>query len=257
MGAMVRRLLTARWVGLTVVALVLVVAFVLLGFWQLSRAHAFLGHPDDPGPVSVQALSPATGELPAGSVGRRVTAAGTYDPAHAMVVPDRSADGASGDGYWSLGVLRLADGSGLLVVRGWLASPAAAPALPSGSVVVSGRLVASEPADGGRPPGEALPSGAVAAVNPVNLLQLVPYQLHDGFLVAASSEPADAGGLTAVHADPPGTAVPGFFWQHAGYVGLWWLFAVFVVAFWVRLLRDDLHDEAAPLVGAGPPTVPG
>jgi hypothetical protein len=60
-----------------------------------------------------------------------------------------------------------------------------------------------------------------------------------------------------VHADPPGTAVPGFFWQHAGYVGLWWLFAVFVVAFWVRLLRDELRDDAAPLVGAEPPTVPG
>ena len=119
---MTRRLLTPRWVGLTVLALVLVVAFVLLGFWQLSRAQAFLGHAADPAPVAVQQLSPPTGLLPADAIGRRVTAAGAYDPVHALLVPNRSADGGTGDGYWALGVLRLDDGSGLLVVRGWVPS---------------------------------------------------------------------------------------------------------------------------------------
>ena len=252
---MARRLLTPRWVGLTAVAVVLVATFVLLGFWQLSRAQAFLAHPHDPAPVTVQTVSPAAGLLPADALGRRVTAAGSYDPAHALLVPDRSIDGGSGDGYWALGVLRLADGSGLMVVRGWVARPADAPALPAGDVVVSGRLVASESADGG-PPGAPLPAGMLSAVNPVNLLQVVPYQVHDGYLVATAQQPPDATALTGVHADPPGTAVPGFFWQHVGYVGLWWLFAVFVVAFWVRLLRDDVQDDAASLVGAEPPAVP-
>jgi cytochrome oxidase assembly protein ShyY1 len=253
MGRMLRRLLTPRWVGLTALALVLVAAFVLLGFWQLSRAQAFLGHPHDPAPVPVQTVSPATGLLPADAIGRRVTATGSYDPAHALLVPDRSADGGAGSGYWALGVLRLADGSGLLVVRGWVAQPGDAPALPAGDVVVSGRLVASESADG--PPGAPLPAGTIGAVNPVALLQLVPYQVHDGYLAATGQQPPDATTLAPVHADPPGTAVPGFFWQHVGYVGLWWLFAAFVVAFWARLLRDDLQDDAAPLVGAEPPAV--
>jgi len=65
--------------------------------------------------------------------------------------------------------------------------------------------------------------------------------------------PSDAAALTAVHADPPGTAVPGFFLQHLGYVGLWWLFALFVVAFWVRILRDELRGDAVPLVGSAGP----
>jgi cytochrome oxidase assembly protein ShyY1 len=251
------RLVSRRWAGLTALALVLVVAFVLLGFWQLSRARAFLGHADDPAAVPARTLSPASGTLPADSVGRRVTAVGSYDQDHPLVVPDRAADGGQGAGDWAVGVLRLDDGSGLLVVRGWVADPSDAPALPSGQVTVSGRLAASEPADGGRPPGEVLPSDALVSVNPVNLLQLVPYDVHDGYLVAASTQPPDGSALAPVHADPPGTAVPGFFWQHAGYVGLWWLFAVFVVAFWVRLLRDDLRDDATPLVAAEPPPAAG
>lgn len=262
---MVRRLLTPRWVALTGTAVVLVVTFVLLGFWQLSRAQAFLAHPRDPAAVPVETLSPATGQLPDDAVGRRVTASGTYDPSHPLLVPDRAAGGGHGEGIWVVGVLRLADGSGLLVVRGWAPSaPPADAALPTGPVVVSGRMAASEEADGGLSPGAWLGAGTLPAVNPVNLLALVSYDVHDGYLVTASTQPADAAALTPVHADPPGTAVPGYFWQHASYVGLWWLFALFVVAFWVRLLRDDLRDDAAPLVGsqaapvaAGDPPVPG
>jgi len=239
------------------VALVLVGAFVLLGFWQLSRAQAFLGHSDDPAPVAVTALSPATGLLPADAVGRRVTATGTYDASHPLLVADRAVDGDGGPGYWVVGLLRLEDGSGLLVVRGWVADPSAAPPAPTGQVVVSGRLAASEPADGSRPPGEPVAEGRLAAVNPVNVLQVVPYQVHDGYVVAGGEQPPAAATLTPVHADPPGTAVPGFFWQHAGYVGLWWLFALFVVAFWVRLVRDDLRDDAVPLVGTGTGTGAG
>ncbi len=238
-----RRLATPRWVGLTLVALVLVVTFVLLGFWQLSRAQAFLGPRDDPPAVAVQTLSPAGGQLPDDAVGRRVTATGTYDQAHPLLVADRGTGGGAGQGDWVVGVLRLDDGSGLLVLRGWVASAADAPPLPTGPVTVSGRLAASEPADGGLPPGAPAPAGTIVAVNPVDVLQVVPYQVHDGYLVAGSQQPADATTLTAVRADPPGTTVPGYLWQHVGYVGLWWLFAVFVVAFWVRLLRDDLGDD--------------
>src|SRR5690242_1255079 len=98
MGAMhdqglARRLATPRWLGLTLVALVLVVAFVLLGFWQLSRAQAFLGPRDDPAAVPAQTLSPAGGQLPDEAVGRRVTATGTYDQAHPLLVADRGTGG--------------------------------------------------------------------------------------------------------------------------------------------------------------------
>ena len=248
------RLLTRRWVALTLTALLLVAAFVLLGLWQLSRADAFLGGAPDPAPVELSTLSAPTGSLPAEAVGRQVTVTGTYDAAHGFVVPDRAPDGGHGNGLWVVGLLRLPDGSGVSVARGWTATDNPdLPAVPSGTVTVTGRLVASEPADGGRAPGVPLPAGQLAAVNPVNLLDTVSYPVHDGYVVASPLSPSDSAALTAVHADPPGTAVPGFFLQHLGYVGLWWLFALFVVAFWVRILRDELRDDAVPLVGSGGP----
>ncbi len=248
------RLLTRRWVALTLTALLLVAAFVLLGLWQLSRADAFLGGAPDPAPVELSTLSAPTGALPAEAVGRRVTVTGRYDAAHGFVVPDRAPDGGHGSGLWAVGLLRLPDGSGVAVVRGWTAGDnPVLPAVPAGTVTVTGRLAASEPSDGGRAPGVPLPAGQLAAVNPVNLLDTVSYPVHDGYVVASPPAPTDAAALTVVRADPPGTAVPGFFLQHLGYVGLWWLFAVFVVAFWVRILRDELRGDAVPLVGSAGP----
>lgn len=250
---MARRLLTPRWLALTCLALLLVVAFVWLGFWQLSRAQAFRqpSSVSDPGPVAVSTLSPPAGDLPGESVGRRVVAQGSYDAAQGFVVPHRQQDGR--DGYWVVGVLRLPDGSGLCVLRGWTAAATPTPAAPpSGTVTVQGRLAGSEPADGGLAVGTSLPAGQLPAVNPVNLLDRVSYPVHDGYLVAMGQQPADPAALTPVPAQPPGADVPGFFLQHLGYVGLWWLFALFVVAFWIRLLRDDLRGERVSVTGSGP-----
>ncbi len=251
------RLLNRRWAALTLLGLGLVVAFALLGFWQLSRAQTFLGHADDPAPVDLTTLSAPTGALSGDAAGRRVTATGTYDAAHGFLVPDRAADGGRGSGFWVVGLLRLPDGSGVCVLRGWTAAADSAPATPVGTVTVDGRLAPSEAPDGGRPPGTLLPAGQLAAVSPVDLLDTVTYPVHDGYVVASGQQPADPPGLTPVHADPPGAAVPGFFLQHVGYVGLWWLFALFVVAFWVRMVRDERRGEPAPLVGSGGPPAPG
>jgi cytochrome oxidase assembly protein ShyY1 len=258
MGGMSGRLLNRRIAALTLLAVVLVVTFVLLGAWQLSRADAFLGHAPDPAPVELSEVAAPTGPLASGAVGRRVTVTGTYDGEHGFVVPDRAPGGGAGRGFWVVGLLRLPDGSGVCVVRGWTASTNPdVRAGPTGTVTVSGRLAASEPADGGRPPGSPLPAGQLAAVNPVNLLDTVAYPVHDGFVIASPQSPPGAAALTPVHADPPGTAVPGFFLQHVGYVGLWWLFAVFVVAFWIRVVVDELRGETVPLVGSGGPGEPG
>jgi cytochrome oxidase assembly protein ShyY1 len=260
MGGMVARLLVPRWLGLHLLAATLVATFVVLGLWQLGRAQAFLGssaHPD-PAAVALTTLSGPAGALPADAAGRRVVVTGVYDAAHGFDVPGRT-DGAGSarTGVWVVGLLRLADGSGVCILRGWTAG-STPPAAPGGTVVVSGRLEPSEPADGGLPPGHLLPAGQLAAVNPVDLLATVPYPVHDGYVVASGQQPADPAGLAAVRAAGPGQTVPGFFLQHVGYVGLWWLFAVFVAAFWVRLVRDELAaDPVVVRAAATPRGVPG
>ena len=253
---MVARLLTARWLGLHLLAAALVATFVLLGFWQLGRARAFLGsggHPD-PAAVSLSTLSGPTGPLPDDAAGRRVVVSGVFDMPRGFVVPGRTVGGSGSTGVWVVGLLRLPDGSGVCILRGWTPGPEPAPAAPpGGTVVVSGRVEPSEPADGGQPPGRPLPAGQLPAINPVDLLQTVPYAVHDGYVVASAEQPADPAALTPVSAAGPGATVPGFFLQHVGYVGLWWLFALFVAAFWVRMVRDELAGDPVSVVGGPAP----
>jgi cytochrome oxidase assembly protein ShyY1 len=249
---MTRRLLAPRWLGLHAVALALIVSFVLLGFWQLGRAEAF-GRPApgfDRAPVAVQSLSKPQEQLPPSSVGRQVMAEGSFDAARTFVVTDRQLRGVPG--YWVVGLLRLADGSGICVLRGW--SPGApttgrVPAPAVGPVLVTGRLQPSEPSDVGQT--TPLPPGQLSELNPVSLLSSVPYPLHDGYLALSSQRPADAAGLTLVPVPRGGSSVPGFYLQHVAYVGLWWLFALFTLWFWLRLMRDDLREEGPPTVDAG------
>ena len=250
---MLRRLTTPRWLALHLLALVMVLACVRLGFWQLDRARLSDAPPvtTNEAAVPLVSLGAAQDTLPASAAGQLVTATGTYDKTHQYLVVDRSQDGA--DGRWVLSVLRLAAGSGVLVVRGWVPDGTPAPAPPPGVVSVTGRVQASEAPGGDLPIGETLPAGAIAAVSPIDLLSKVPYPLYDAYVVLTEQAPPPQAGLALVPApaeEQP--SVPGFFLQHVAYVGLWWIFGLFVIFFWWRLMRDEL-DEAE----AEPSEIPG
>jgi len=108
----VRTLLRPRWIVGHVVAVVFVIAFVMLGFWQLRRLdekrtfnHAVT--------VALEAAPVPIADAPAGGY-TRVMATGTYDPSvEALTL--RSLDGTSG--YHVLTPLVLADGAAVLVDR--------------------------------------------------------------------------------------------------------------------------------------------
>jgi len=248
---MVRQLLTPRWLAIHLLAVLLVVACAGLGQWQLDRAAAFqqsAAAAGEPAPVPLQSLTPASGVLGGAVVGRLVTVAGSYDPAHSYLVPHQELEGLTG--FWLLSVVRLPNGSGALVVRGWAATLAAAAAdpPPTGRVVVTGRLMDSQDPSGGLAPGTVLPAGQVAAASPVALLTLVSYPLYDGFVVLRSQQPPVTTGLNLVPSPRSANAVPGFYFQHLAYVGLWWLFGAFVVFFWWRMVRDQVATR--PGVGS-------
>ena len=187
-----------------------------------------------------------------------MTVAGSYDPAHAYLVPGRAQDGKQG--LWVLGVVRTsaAPQAGVLVVRGWVPSAGAAAALatPSGALVVTGRLMASEDPGGGLPPGTTLPAGQVAAASPVALLSLVPYPLYDGYVTLRSQVPPAPADLALVPSPRIGNDVAGFYFQHVAYVALWWVFAVFALFFWWRLVRDELRPTPRREPPTGEPAVP-
>src|SRR5438552_484460 len=121
MSGVVRRLLTPRWLGLTLLAVVLVAACVRLGFWQLDRARDVqrserAAH--EASAVALQTLERPQGSLPGDAVGRLVTVTGRYDGT-SYVVPGRPWQGV--DGSWVVSILRTPQGDGVVVVRGWTA----------------------------------------------------------------------------------------------------------------------------------------
>jgi len=254
----VRQLLTPRWLALTVLALVLVGSFAWLGRWQLDRARELQQAPvgPDPAPVSLNSLDPAQAALSGAATGRLVRVSGQYDPVHTFVVPGRTQSGKNG--YWVVAIMRLADGNGVLVVRGWTGSATipAAQAVPPGAVTVVGRLQQAEASDSGS---GQVPDGQLPSVSPVWVLSAVGYPLRDGFVILRAQTPPAAAGLALVPS-PRASAVSvlGFYLQHLAYAVLWWLFAAFVVFFWFRVVRDEVSQQRPPpgTSSAGPGAAP-
>lgn len=221
-----RLLLTRRWLGLTLLALVVVLVFAGLGRWQLDRSYRSPeGFPTEPAAVPLAAIYRPGTTLPATMVGRQATASGHYVPSGQRLVPGRHLDGAPVE--WVVTPLLLDDGSTVDVVRGWQAGLAAGLDVPpAGAVTVTGRL---RPAD-------LAVSGPAAVAGP------------SAYLVRTAQTPPDPLSLQPVPSSPPPTIVGSkqFHLQNAIYTSQWWIFALLVVGYWWRLLQAEreLRTEA-------------
>jgi cytochrome oxidase assembly protein ShyY1 len=243
-AAVGQRQLLKRWFGLTLLALLLIALFVRLGVWQLARAHRPSVTTLTGSAVPLDQVSQMGQALPDSAIGRLVEASGTYDPTHQEVITGRTS------GRWILTPLRLPDGSALAVVRGWVALGQPAPTVPSGRVVVTGTLQASEnPA--GRP---SPPSGTLASVTTEQLVARWPYSIHDGFLILTEQLPASALAQVPV---PTIIRTSGLRWQNTLYAVQWWIFAAFVVFFWIKVITDDRRGRIASGTEVGEPTADG
>ncbi len=232
---------------MSVFVVVLVIAFVLLGRWQLHRAHAQAEEDAQrtaataSAPVPVDRLLTPDQPLPAADEWRAVTATGTYDPDHQLLVRNRSMD--STNGYWVLAPLRTARGD-LLVARGWIPAgataeaPDALPTLPSGQVTVTGRLRPAESATSRA----GLPAGQVERIVPSQLSDQIGRPTYSAWLAMESEQPPvplDAG-LRLLPAD----GSSGWQWpiSHTVYALQWFTFGVIAVVGWFVLLRRDVRD---------------
>jgi|SRR5690606_2920331 cytochrome oxidase assembly protein ShyY1 len=247
---MLRTLFSPRLLGLHALTIGVVIAFILLGRWQLGVFQES-GKPvvaTDPAPVSVTELAPLGAQMRGDAVGRRVTAEGVYDASRQLLVADRRPDvdapggNASRDqGYWVLTPLRLDDGSLVPVVRGWTAD-AADPAVkdvPEGRATVQGRLRPQQGSDQVQRRAEGLPAGQVQTVSTGELVNLWQGErVRNGYVVA---EPPSAG-LTQVVSKPP--MVGGeLTWRNLAYAANWWIFAGFAVFMWFHFVRDAVRGD--------------
>lgn len=228
---MLRFLLAPRWLAVHAALVVVLVAFTMLGLWQLDHfRHRPVSHLNVPA-VAVDRLTGPGGRLAADDVARRVTAVGRYDDARTLLVPGRRLHGR--DGYLVVTPLRTRRGV-LAVVRGWVRSPAPAAPAPSGEVALTGRLQRSEgPEQSAVDPLGPLPRGQIAYVATVPLLDLWAYpsgQVYDGFVVASAEQPPGAAPPERVAAEPPSGGVAR--WRNLAYALQWWLFAAAAAFFW-------------------------
>ncbi|MGK5627429.1 SURF1 family cytochrome oxidase biogenesis protein [Streptomyces sp. URMC 123] len=254
---MYRFLLSRQWVILTLIALVLVPVMIELGFWQLHRHENRVANNQliadnlTAPPVPVAELTAPGREVSRENTWRQVTATGTFDTAHEVVVRRRLSS-AERVGAHVLTPLILKDGRAVLVNRGWVPSAAdqtsfpSVPAPPSGEVTVTGRLRPDETtARTGIKDRQGLPPRQVMLINSEQRGKDLSRPVLGGYIEMSAPEPA---GKSPEPVPSPDHSSIG---AHMAYAIQWWLFAAGVPVGWVILVRRERKDRLAQRAESG------
>ncbi|MDR6792544.1 SURF1 family protein [Arthrobacter sp. KFRI-F3372] len=249
--------LKPRWIAGFVFAIAVSGVFVLLSQWQFGRST----QPEVPTNPATEQVRPLTDTLQPGEffhgtdADQMVSAQGSYDPAKQLLVPGRLHDGKTG--YWVVSAFAV-DGAPALtgaaaspqtwipVARGWVAEPGDAPAPPSGTLELTGRLLPSE----APVPGTAPKPGEATAVSVAELINYWEVSSYPGF-VAATAEVANGVDVSAaavqgellpldIGPQPPAQQIN---WLNLFYSLEWVVFAGFALFIWWRLVKDDYHRD--------------
>lgn len=288
MGGVYRFLLTPRWWGINIFAVLAIPVCLFMGSWQLSRFDARVDRHQAQEEQSEKAehatAEPLARLLPVteATVGRTAEATGRFDTGHPLLIPDRevkeekgfyvlsllrvnTADGASGpkdaDGANAgrgeeSGKSKAGEAKALPVVRGWLpgsADPARVPPPPKGEVTVRGVLQASESQnDAAAGASGGLPEGQLGFINAAALVNVVPYSVEGAWITQQVTE-KPLRPVPPVSPDNTGLDMKAF--QNLGYTAQWFVFAGFVVFMWFRFFRREAEiarDTALGLIPADP-----
>jgi len=249
-------LLSRRWLGFAAVALLVSVACVFLGRWQLHRYEdkdhraELVRENYDAAPVPLaDLLADPQASWPDDLTWRPVQVEGHYlQPA--LTLPKRPIEGSPADQVLAVFAADVGDQDWLLVVdRGWYATDSFADhspqhELPSGEVTLTAHLVAAEP-----------PSDR--DLGPGNLHHINPEQVT-GELQAVNPQ-ADLGGADLVtgtygilaaespSADQPPQPLPRpstDLGNHLSYTFQWWVFGIGAWVAYGVMARREMIDRA-------------
>jgi cytochrome oxidase assembly protein ShyY1 len=227
--------------------------FVSLGIWQLARndhKHRQIAREK----AAYAKPAPDVGSLPASPRDdTRVEARGTFDGAHETVL--RNQVHSDHVGVDVLTPLRLADGSAVLVDRGWVHASAQGGITtdppPRGTVVVHGLLHSSNPfsADDSV---DHLPDGrlGVPRVDLDAIGKTLPYRVRPVWIETQAISPAQTGNAPQLPQPPAPDPV-----NHMQYAIEWFAFALIPIVGWPIALRRFLRQRNAATSSTSASTV--
>ena len=226
---------------LALLGLVLFVGFVALGTWQVHRLawkKALIAHTDErvhaapvaaPGPADWPRITADNAEY------RHVRLSGTWLSGRQTRVWTAT---EKGSGYWIITPLRRADGSIVLVNRGfapegWCDLKGHCPAAPAGMVTVTGLLRISEPSGlfrHNQPASDTWYTRDVPAIAKARGLgDVAPYFVDADVHPNADGKPWPEGGMTVIH----------FPNHHLNYLITWYILALMVLGAAGYVARDE------------------
>lgn len=248
---MLRFLLTPRWLGLLLAVLVVGGACLQLGRWQLSRyddrqdSNGTLRANLKADPVALSDVLDAATAPTSDEQWRVVEATGTYDAENQMFVLYRTRDRQPGVDV----VVPLVTDSGAAVIvdRGWVPAVAngneapSAPPPPAGEVTVTGWVRIDAEGDSS----EVVEStGTMRAISSLQIEQLLPYPVYNGFLDLTSEQPQVSPSPAKAEAPDIGSG-PHFFY------GLqWFFFALLALTFWFYFAWSEFKQREQDTSGS-------
>ena len=245
---MLRTLLAPRWLALHALTVAVVAFTVWAGWWQYGAAQEERQREER----QSSAVVPLTDLLAPGAalderdVDRRVEVAGTWTGAQ-VTVPGRVLESTMGSHV--VAALRLADGSSLAVLRGWVPETQKSVDVPAGAVALVGTLRPYETqADSTLAPGTTYDPGELPYAGRDALAEtfdLPSGRTYDAVVLLETAQPAPDGPTPVpldVYAPQQGVGL----WQHLSYSAQWWVFGLAALAFWAYQVRQAVRGERQP-----------
>lgn len=240
-----RFLVNRRWVLLLLTVVLAAYGCLLLGRWQWHRledkktGNAIIRANEKAAPAPVDQVLRRGVDPPDATRYARVSATGTYDVAHTVIV--RYQTGADGSAGVDVVVpLVTSDGTAVLVDRGWFGTsnsgamdPSQVPTPPSGTVTVTGWV--RQNADGSA---AQVVDGSTRAVSSAQIAPAIGIPTYGGFVQLLTESPRPATPLAPP--EPPDlTNGPHFF-----YALQWWFFGILALFGYLYLAWEEYTGRA-------------
>lgn len=244
--AVYRFLLSPRWLALSLFVIALMVIGIRAGFWQMDKHDARVDrnavireHFGDDA-IPLDSVVPRGATVDSLQEWTLVTVTGRYAPDDEITVKFMVRD--SKPGVDVLTPLLLADGTAVVVDRGWLSTqntgqrPDDIPPPPPGEVTVEGWLRVN---NGAGPQAVEPIDGQVRAISSVGLATAVPFELRNGYLNLRSQSP-EATDELRLEPEPDLGQGPHFF-----YALQWWFFGLLAMVGWAWFARIEARENQA------------